>query len=154
MANMADVFTRKKRSEVMSRIRGHGNKDTEIALIGVFRQYRITGWRRHWALLGKPDFVFPKSRVAVFVDGCFWHRCPKHSTKPAANRKFWERKLQANVRRDRLVTRTLKARGWLVVRIWEHDLRHSKRVASRIRRILAESEQIRRGNAGNRPADG
>jgi G:T-mismatch repair DNA endonuclease (very short patch repair protein) len=61
-------------------------------------------------------------RVAVFVDGCFWHGCPKHSTVPRGNRPFWEKKLAANKARDRLVTRTLRRAGWRVVRIWEHDL--------------------------------
>src|SRR5436190_20991772 len=74
---MPDVFTRTKRSEVMSRIRAHGNRDTELRLIALFRRYGITGWRRNARVFGKPDFVFPKQRVAVFVDGCFWHRHPR-----------------------------------------------------------------------------
>ena len=73
---MPDVFTKAKRSEVMSRIRGTGNKDTELALIILFRLHRIKGWRRHQPVFGKPDFVFPAVKVAVFVDGCFWHCCP------------------------------------------------------------------------------
>jgi DNA mismatch endonuclease Vsr len=77
---MPDVFTKRKRSEVMSRIRGKGNKDTELALAKLFRASHISGWRRNQRLIGKPDFVFPKQRVAVFVDGCFWHGCPKHSS--------------------------------------------------------------------------
>jgi len=100
----------------MSRIRGHGNKETELALIKLFRLNKITGWRRHWPLFGKPDFVFPKLKIAIFVDGCFWHCCPRHSNMPANNRPFWRQKLDANRRRDRLVTRTLRRRGWRVVR--------------------------------------
>jgi DNA mismatch endonuclease, patch repair protein len=105
---MADVFTKARRSQVMSRIRGQGNKDTELALIRVFRAHRITGWRRRQAVFGKPDFIFPKLRLAVFVDGCFWHCCPKHETKPKNNAAFWRKKLVANSARDRLVTRTLR----------------------------------------------
>ena len=66
---VADVFTKAKRSEVMSRIRGRGNKDTELALAKLFRQHKITGWRRNQKIFGKPDFVFPKIRLALFVDG-------------------------------------------------------------------------------------
>src|SRR5690349_20467360 len=100
---MSDVFTKIKRTQVMSRIRGRGNKDTELALIEVFRRYRITGWCRAYALFGKPDFVFPKSKLAVFVDGCFWHSCPKHATFPKGNASFWQKKLAGNRSRDRQV---------------------------------------------------
>ena len=136
---MPDVFTKAKRSEVMSRIRGRGNKDTELALAKLLRAAGITGWRRHVALLGKPDFTFRRQRVVVFVDGCFWHACPKHSNLPVGNRAFWEKKLSANKNRDRLVTRTLRREGWCVIRIWEHDLRKPARVLTRIRKALAVS---------------
>jgi len=98
---MADVFTAAKRSEVMSKIRGRGNKRTELALIALFHRHGITGWRRNQKVFGKPDFVFWKVRVAVFVDGCFWHGCSKHCKMPDTNRDFWEKKLRANRRRDR-----------------------------------------------------
>ncbi|MBI3851387.1 MAG: very short patch repair endonuclease [Verrucomicrobia bacterium] len=149
---MPDVFTKQKRSEVMSRIRGRGNKDTELALARVLRANGISGWRRHtlvratvesrWLrverrkarrwnsqqstfnsqLAVRPDFVFRKARTAIFVDGCFWHGCPKHATKPKNNRAFWRRKLSANKQRDQIVNRTLRKAGWRVVRIWEHEL--------------------------------
>ena len=119
---MADVFSKAKRSEVMSRIRGRGNKGTELALIAIFRRHRIIGWRRNQKLIGKPDFVFRQKRLAVFVDGCFWHGCPQHETMPRTNKAFWSRKLAANKARDRLVTRRLLAQGWIVLRIWEHAL--------------------------------
>jgi DNA mismatch endonuclease (patch repair protein) len=66
-----DVFTKAKRSEVMSRIRGKGSKDTEVALAKLFRTNCVTGWRRHYSITGRPDFAFPKNKLAVFVDGCF-----------------------------------------------------------------------------------
>jgi DNA mismatch endonuclease (patch repair protein) len=119
---VADVFSRAKRSQVMSRIRGRGNKETEVALMRLFRRHGIIGWRRQAAVFGKPDFVFPKLRLAVFVDGCFWHSCPKHANLPVNNRLFWKRKLEANTSRDKLVNRTLRAEGWRVLRIWQHDL--------------------------------
>ena len=71
-------------------------------------------------LRSRPDVIFPRQRLAVFVDGCFWHRCPEHGTLPKANAQFWTAKLDANVDRDRRTTATLEAAGWRVVRIWEH----------------------------------
>jgi len=131
---MPDVFTIAKRSQVMSRIRGHGNKDTELALICLLRRHRITGWRRHHNTFGKPDFVFPAAKVAVFVDGCFWHGCPKHASMPVGNRPFWQKKLAANKARDRRVNRTLRRLGWRVLRFWEHDIaRHPARCVHRLR---------------------
>jgi DNA mismatch endonuclease (patch repair protein) len=121
---MADVFTIKKRSEVMSLIRGSRNRDTELRMIEIFRAARITGWRRNAKLFGKPDFVFPKHRVAVFVDGCFWHRHPgcKFAYTPKSRLEFWLPKFKQNISRDKLVTRTLKRLGWNVTRVWECDL--------------------------------
>jgi len=130
---MADVFTKAKRSAVMSRIRGRGNKDTELALIKLFRQHRITGWRRNQKVFGKPDFLFRQNRLALFVDGCFWHGCPKHCKMPAGNRAFWQKKFAANKTRDRRVNRELHKLGWRVIRIWEHDL--TKRDDSCTRRV-------------------
>jgi DNA mismatch endonuclease (patch repair protein) len=137
---MPDVFTKTKRSEVMSRIRGSGNKDTELALIKLLRQHHITGWRRNQPVFGKPDFIFPAAKLAIFVDGCFWHACPKHSNMPSNNQVFWKRKLTANKLRDKLVTRTLRSQGWQVLRIWGHDLARNKisKLPSRIMRVLGK----------------
>ena len=131
-----DVFTPEKRSAVMARIRGTGNKDTELRLIILMRAARITGWRRNSTLTGKPDFVFPKLRVAVFVDGCFWHGCPIHGTKPKQNAEFWLTKIARNQARDRLVNRTLRKAGWRVLRIWEHELarKNLPRLFARLKR--------------------
>ncbi len=133
---MSDVFTKSKRSEVMSKIRGRGNRDTELALMAIFRRNGITGCRRNRPVFGRPDFVFPTIKLAVFVDGCFWHACAAHSNLPVQNRPFWQTKLDANRRRDRLVRRTLEASGWRVLRIWEHELsyRNQKRFLARLRR--------------------
>jgi DNA mismatch endonuclease, patch repair protein len=138
---MPDVFSKTKRFQVMSRIRGRGNKETEVALMQLFRRQGITGWRRNLAVFGKPDFVFPKLKLAVFVDGCFWHCCPKHSNLPVNNRVFWKRKLEANQRRDKLVGRTLRAQGWRVLRIWQHELlaRNENQLLRRISRMVGHS---------------
>jgi DNA mismatch endonuclease (patch repair protein) len=150
---MPDVFTKAKRSEVMSRIRSCGNKDTELALAKLLRRHRITGWRRQIQVITsprpspqrgegvrvRPDFIFPKLKLAIFVDGCFWHGCPKHATKPQNNRAFWRRKFSANKARDALVTRTLKRAGWRVLRVWEHELakKNEARLMWRIQRALS-----------------
>ena len=136
---MPDVFTKEKRSAVMSLIRGRGNKATEVALVNLFRQHHITGWRRNQKVFGKPDFVFRRSRLALFVDGCFWHGCPKHCKIPAGNRAFWKKKFAANKARDLLVTRTLRRASWRVLRIWEHDLsrKRATALAAKFRRFLA-----------------
>lgn len=127
----------------MSRIRGSGNASTELRLVAVFRALHITGWRRKLPLPGKPDFVFPKLKLAVFVDGCFWHGCPLHATQPKQNAEFWRTKIARNQARDLLVTRALRARGWRVFRLWEHELtrKYEKRLLARLRRagVLADS---------------
>jgi len=133
---MPDVFTKEKRSEVMSRIRGKGNKDTELAMILILRKFHVSGWRRNQIVLGKPDFVFLREKIALFVDGCFWHGCPKHSNMPKNNREFWEKKLNGNKKRDKYVSRQLKIAGWSVVRIWEHDLRNPELIIRRLSRVL------------------
>lgn len=76
------------------------------------------------SLPGRPDFVYPKKRLAVFVHGCFWHRCPVcNLSLPKANRNFWKRKFERNVERDRLVKRELKSMGWDVIVLWEHEMK-------------------------------
>ena len=95
----------------MSLIRSRGNRATELRLIALMRAHGITGWRRNTPVFGKPDFVFRRERVAVFVDGCFWHGCPRHATKPATRAAWWAAKLARNAQRDRAVTRALRASG-------------------------------------------
>ena len=109
----------------MSLFGGKGRKEAENALLALLRRNKIAGWRRHLALLGKPDFAFPKQKVAVFVDGCFWHGCPKCYTRPKTNRAFWDRKREENMARDKRVTRQLRSQGWRVIRIWQHSLKKS-----------------------------
>jgi DNA mismatch endonuclease, patch repair protein len=122
----------------MSRVRSNGNLATEIALARFFRRNNISGWRRRAPIFGKPDFVFPPQRLAVFVDGCFWHGCPKHGSQPSRNSSFWKSKLARNKARDRLVARKLRVQGWRVLRVWQHELRrrNEHRLALRIRSAL------------------
>ncbi len=133
---MTDILTKAQRSALMAKVKGSGNASTELRLVAVFRALGVTGWRRKANVLGKPDFVFPKLRLAVFVDGCFWHGCPLHATQPKQNAKFWREKIARNQARDRLVTRRLRARGWRVARFWEHELtrKYERRLLARLRR--------------------
>ena len=133
---MADIWSKQKRSEVMSLIRSRGNKATELRLIKIFRESHITGWRRNQPLFGKPDFTFRRERVVVFVDGCFWHGCPKCYKRPGSNQEFWDSKIGNNRKRDRRVSRELRREGWKVIRIWQHQLNKSAVVAKRVIRSL------------------
>jgi DNA mismatch endonuclease (patch repair protein) len=134
---MADMFSIAKRSEIMSRVQARGNKATELRLISIMKDYGLRGWRRNVHVFGKPDFVFPQSHLAVFVDGCFWHSCPEHHTVPATNTSFWSAKLERNRARDRAVNRALRRSGWKVIRIWQHELKNPLSVAGRLRRHLS-----------------
>lgn len=137
---MADTFTKQQRSRIMAAIRGRGNKATELLLARLFRKGGLTGWRRHPKMLGRPDFIFAKERVAIFVDGCFWHGCPKHCRMPASNQKYWTTKIQRNKSRDRQIRATLRAQGWKVVPIWEHQLKaNPRRMLNRVARRLNRS---------------
>ena len=133
---MPDVFTKEKRSEVLSRIKGKGNKDTELAMIQILRKHHISGWRRNQAVLGKPDFVFPKQKIALFVDGRFWHSCPLHANMPRNNRAFWQKKLKDSADRDVFVNRELKKLGWEVIRVWEHEFREPQKVVAKLKKRL------------------
>lgn len=133
-----DTLTRAERSERMSRVRRAGNKSTELRMVDLLRAAGIRGWRRGAQLSGAPDFVFRRERIAVFVDGCFWHGCPRHRRTPKSQIAFWTAKLTGNMKRDRAVTRELRASGWIIVRIWECALARSraKRTVARIDRAL------------------
>ena len=88
----------------------------------------------------RPDFVFARQRVAVFVDGCFWHGCRWHGTQPQGNAAFWAKKLAGNKARDRRVNRVLRHRGWRVLRVWEHGLRDADRVAKDLKFVIVKCE--------------
>lgn len=120
----------------MAQVKSTGNKSTETRMIAVLRKNGITGWRRSYPLQGKPDFTFPKSKVVVFVDGCFWHGHPTQCRIPKTNRGYWLKKIARNVARDKLVTRALKQKGWKVVRVWENAIEKSSTL-TKLRKVLA-----------------
>ena len=131
---MADIWTKAKRSQVMSSIRSKGNLSTEMRLIALFRKAKITGWRRHPKLPGKPDFLFPQSKLVVFVDGDFWHGNPATYKPPKSNVDFWDEKVRYNRKNDRRITKLLRTQGWRVLRVWESSLR--KNPDDALRRLL------------------
>jgi len=119
---MADVLTKEQRSYNMSMIKAK-NTRPEIVLRKLLSSHGIRGYRIHYKLTGKPDIVFPKKKIAVFIDGCFWHKCPRCFVKPQTNKGFWKEKINSNVERDKIVNKKLKKMGWKIIRIWEHELR-------------------------------
>ncbi len=120
---MADVFDVEKRSDIMRQVKSGKNKSTELKLIEVFRQTGITGWRRNYPVKGHPDLVFLDKRIAVFVHGCFWHGHDCRNTRPEANKDYWQKKRDRNIKHDREITMMFEARGWTVLRIWECELK-------------------------------
>jgi DNA mismatch endonuclease (patch repair protein) len=109
---MTDTFSKQKRSQIMRAVKSKGNKSTEERLVQIFKRRKITGWRRNYKLLGHPDFVFPKQRIAVFADGCFWHGHGCRNLSPSDNANYWRTKIQRNVARDQNIVCELKKQGW------------------------------------------
>lgn len=120
---MADTFTKEQRSSIMRKVKSSRNKSTELKLMQYFKSEKIKGWRRNFELYGRPDFVFPKERIVVFVDGCFWHGHDCRNTKPRSNQIYWQDKIERNKMRDSEVTRVLTSKNWTVLRIWECSLK-------------------------------
>lgn len=118
-----DCFSVAQRSKIMSSVRSTHNKSTEHKLITWFRGNKIIGWRRKSNLEGCPDFIFPKLKLAVFTDGCFWHGHNCRNTTPKTNSEFWQKKILKNKNRDLRVTLSLQEKGWKVIRIWECQLK-------------------------------
>jgi DNA mismatch endonuclease, patch repair protein len=131
---MTDVLTPEQRSYNMSQIRG---KDTrpEVRLRKLLWSEGIRGYRIHYRLPGKPDIVFTKKKIAIFIDGCFWHKCPVCYQEPETRKDFWIKKIHSNIDRDKNVDEKLKNDGWTVIRIWEHEIRKDPENA--VRKIIA-----------------
>lgn len=124
---MADIFSKEKRSKVMKAVKSKDTKTTELKILQIFKELHIIGWRRTYPLIGKPDFVFPKKRIVVFVDGCFWHGHDCRNVIPKENSDFWDKKRAYNRVHDEEVTRLLMAKGWEVIRVWECELKKKNR---------------------------
>jgi DNA mismatch endonuclease (patch repair protein) len=124
-----DHVSKEVRSKIMASIRSRGNGTTEIALGKLLRAAGLLGYRKHWPVAGKPDFAWPGRKIAVFVDGCFWHGCTKCKYLPRTNSAFWKAKFAANKKRDRRVSLQLRKRGWIVIRIRECSVRKESALA-------------------------
>ena len=120
----SDKLTQRERSALMATVRSTGNRSTEIVVERTFQNHAIAGWQKHpKEIIGTPDFFFPKARLAVFVNGCFWHGCEKCKRNiPNNRRSFWLAKIQQNRRRDARVLRQLRRSGFRTLTIWEHSL--------------------------------
>jgi len=135
-------------AETRRRMRAQAQRDTKPEL-AVRKLLFARGYRYRLSrpaikgLRCRPDFIFPRERVAVFVNGCFWHVCPEHGTWPANNAAWWRAKLEGNVARDRRIDQTLRSHGWVPVRLWEHEPAES--AAETVIAVLRK----RRGDVGS-----
>jgi DNA mismatch endonuclease (patch repair protein) len=118
-----DTFSKSERSRIMASVKSRNAKSTELKFISLLKENGITGWRRNYPLTGKPDFVFSRCKMAVFIDGCFWHGCARHCRMPSSNVNYWNTKIEKNKIRDKKITKALKMKGWQVIRIWEHEIK-------------------------------
>jgi len=133
---MTDTVSKKKRSEIMSKIR---SKDSKIEIA-----FRKTLWSEGFRYsknsskyFGKPDLILKKYKIVIFLDSCFWHGCKKHCRMPATNKKYWTEKIERNKQRDKEVNKYYKRLGWKIFRIWEHEIQKNfDKVTSRIIKFL------------------
>ena len=116
----------------MRAVKAKGNQSTEMKLIEAFKSRHIVGWRRNANLPGHPDFIFPKKRIALFADGCFWHGHKCRNVTPSDNAEYWKQKIKRNKARDKAVNEELTSQGWKVVRIWECEIKRGD-----LRKLLA-----------------
>lgn len=133
-----DNVSKELRSKIMASVRSQGNVTTEIMFGKLLRAAGARGYRKHWPVQGKPDFAWPGRKIAVFVDGCFWHGCPSCNSVPTSNVQFWRDKIDRNRRRDRRNTRDLRRQGWRVVRVWECRVKKATSI-QRVIRLLSAS---------------
>ncbi len=116
---MVDTFTKEQRSNIMARVKG---KNTSLEL-NLKKLLSMTGikYNTNSKLKGKPDIILKSQKVVIFIDGCFWHKCPVCFRAPQSNRSYWSQKIKKNVDRDKKLNKILKREGWKVIRIWEHE---------------------------------
>ncbi len=130
---MPDTFSKKKRSQIMSKIKSKNTnleRDFKKMIKGLKFRYQPK-------IFGKPDFAIKKLKIAIFIDSCFWHKCPKHFRKPTANNSYWTQKITRNVERAREVNSHLKKQDWRVIRFWEHEIKKNpKKCINKIKKIL------------------
>lgn len=119
-----DVFTKKKRSDIMSRIRSKNTK-SELFVFSQLRKRSIYFQKHYKKAIGSPDIALPSKKIAVFIDGDFWHGYKFKKQRQRLPEKYWVKKINTNVLRDKEVNRRLKKEGWKILRIWEHSVRRN-----------------------------
>jgi len=144
-----DRVKKRDRSRIMSRIRSKENRSTEWVLRALLVRHAMRGWRvRPADVLGKPDFVFTRERIAIFVDGAFWHGAPGFKRFPKSRIEYWKPKIEGNRRRDKLVSSSLRHQGWAVLRFWDTDLHDNssgviKKIQKRVQQRAARLQLAR-----------
>jgi DNA mismatch endonuclease (patch repair protein) len=142
---MVDNLTPEDRRKTMRAVKGKGTS-LERRLSAMLAGMGLSGWKKNVSdIAGKPDVVFPRERVLIFIDGCFWHGCPHCKRKlPQTNREYWESKIKRNVERDERNTQTLVDDGWRVMRVWEHEMQDAatrSEIRSKIRQAIEGREE-------------
>lgn len=132
-----DTVSPETRSRVMARVRSQRNRSTEWRLRACLIRAGIRGWKLNPPdIQGKPDFAFREQRLLLFVDGCYWHGCPKCYRRPSSNTDYWDAKVARNRSRDAKTTAQLRRDGWRVMRIWEHQLSAMDSVLRQVKAAL------------------
>ena len=134
---MTDIYSKVKRSEIMSHIKNRGTQPEE-KIADMLRKLRVRYRRNVKSLPGEPDFVISSAKTVIFVHGCFWHNhsnCNR-AKLPKTNKPFWKRKTESNKRRDRRIARSLRQQGWHVFTVWQCSLRQPEKVLRRLRTVL------------------
>jgi len=140
------MLTTSERSALMAKVRSRNNRSTEGRVETVLISNKIKGWKKHpQNILGKPDFYFPRRKLALFVDGCFWHGCPRCGRLPKSKIAFWRKKIDSNRKRDIKTRRLLRASGYRVLRLWEHELKTYRW----IKKLLDQLRLMRPGKSGS-----
>lgn len=135
-----DTVSPEIRSVVMAQVRSQRNRSTEWRLRAYLVRAGVRGWRlTPHDIRGKPDLAFQDQRLLLFVDGCYWHGCPKCYRRPSSHTDYWDAKVRGNRARDRKTAAQLKRDGWRVLRIWEHQLSTSERVLAKIKAALVDA---------------
>lgn len=130
---MADNLSSTDRRKAMQAVKS-SQTTPERQIRGILAGLHISGWKINWEKLpGKPDFVFPEKKIVLFVDGCFWHGCEScNRSNPKTNSDYWKKKINANIARDKKNNVQLASEGWMVLRIWEHQLKKEQRKNLRV----------------------
>lgn len=132
------------RSKTMGAVRGKGNKTTELVFRMALVRAGVKGWVLHPAgIVGKPDFYFPRTKKAVFIDGCFWHGCARCGHTPKTRSVFWAAKFARNQQRDKRTTRTLRKQGIQVVRLWEHQMKSQHGIEKAVQQLQRPAKKRR-----------